>query len=333
MKSAFAIGCGVSHLNHTIGRGGLEMTTKSQNALINSTENKHGGPILVTVMKMSCKNTVSNRKRGPYRLKEAKALYYEGSILQDHEKTKYYRRPYHDVSGDSETKKAKLKRGPYLKNTTEPIAKQQLSASHCELRQEQHASSDFSATIWDFETMEELRGEGDKDRCLQEEDISLSLPEFENVGTLTETDDLDQNSTMSESDVDLDFEFCDDSDLDGEYSEPCGVISPPLYQLPPSSVPHTAPITKAEHLTMVISYALKHCLTYQAFQDLLNLISLHCPQPSFCELSVFKAKASFVAIEDKIIYHDYCDSCFLLFSGAEVVCQNCIKEDNGGKIR
>ena len=59
---------------------------------------------------------------------------------------------------------------------------------------------------------------------------------------------------------------------------------------------------KTEHLTMDICYALKHRLTYQAFQDLLRLISLHCPQPYFCELSVLKVKALFVAIEDKIVY-------------------------------
>lgn len=84
---------------------------------------------------------------------------------------------------------------------------------------------------------------------------------------------------------------------------------------------------------MVISYALKHCLTYQAFQDPLNLIKMHCPQPNLCELSVFKAKASFVAIEDKIIYRDYCESCFLLYAESKMVCQNCMKEENGGKIR
>ena len=53
---------------------------------------------------------------------------------------------------------------------------------------------------------------------------------------------------------------------------------------------------------MDICYALKHCLTYQAFQDLLRLISLQCSQPYFCELSVLNVKALFVAIEDKIVY-------------------------------
>ena len=44
-------------------------------------------------------------------------------------------------------------------------------------------------------------------------------------------------------------------------------------------------------------------------------------------------KTSFVAIEDKIVYHDHCESCFLLLRESEVVCQNCIKEENGGKTR
>lgn len=278
---------------------------------------------------MSCRNTVSTRKRGAYSLKKDKSNNCGDSLTHDRENTKYHRGAYRGESaGDVETK---VKRGPYNGKGSELIAKQQQTARYCELYQKSDTFLNLDAAICG--TIEEVQSECDTPL--------ICLPENNDTGTA----DLDQNSTGSESDIDFDSDLGIDSDFDGDSSDsektltesllnpPLGVVSPPLYHLPPSRSSYTAPITKTEHLTMVISYALKHCLTYQAFQDLLVLISLHCPQPNLCELSVFKAKASFVAIEDKIIYHDYCESCFLLFGESEVVCQNCIKEENGGTIR
>ena len=274
---------------------------------------------------MSCRNTVSSRKRGPYLPKKNNSFSSERSIPQIYT-SKYCRGPYHSESGDRQTKRAgQHKRGPYLRHKTEPIAKKQLSESHC-------APHQVNVTTCELQIIEEISCEGATEDSSMDNFFGMSEPE---------TVDLDQDSTKSDSGS----EFSQESYEDSDDEDPCsnnemsstnpslGNNSPPLYKLPASSSCYAAPITKKEHLTMVISYALKHCLTYQAFQDLLNLINLHCPQPNLCELSVFKAKASFVAIEDKIIYHDYCESCFLLYAESEVVCQNCMKEENGGKIR
>lgn len=272
---------------------------------------------------MSSQNVDSVRKRGPYSLKEGQPICCRESIPGDCKKAKFKRGPYHS---DDNKKRAKLKRGPYLGNKTKLMVNEQLTVRHNELHQDEASSLDLNAATCSSGTVKDFGTKGTTGHCLPENN---------------EPEDLSGNSTATESDIECDFDFCNDSDSDEDCSgdekaltnQPLGMISPPLYQLPPSSSPYTAPISKTEHLTMVISYALKHCLTYQAFQDLLRLISLHCPQPSLCELSVFKAKASFVAIEDKIIYYDYCESCFQLFEDDEVMCQNCIKEENGGKIR
>jgi len=276
---------------------------------------------------MSSTNTGSSRKRGAYSLKKDEGINFEEGVTHERRNNKYRRGAYRGESGDSEEK---VKRGPYRGKGTLLLAKQQETTGYCECYQNSDTFSDLEATTCG--TIEEVQSDCDTPSALR-----VCLPEN------TDTADSDQNSTGSESVIDFDLDSCSDSDFDEDCNDSeknesllnksCGVVSPPLYQLPPSSSVYTAPITQTEHLTMIISYALKHCLTYQAFQDLLRLISLHCPQPNLCELSVLKAKASFVAIEDKIIYHDYCESCFLLFGETEVVCQNCIKEENGGTIR
>lgn len=260
-------------------------------------------------------------------MKKDEGINFEEGVTHERRNNKYRRGAYRGESGDSEEK---VKRGPYRGKGTLLLAKQQETTGYCECYQNSDTFSDLDATTCG--TIEEVQSDCDTPSALR-----VCLPEN------TDTADSDQNSTGSESVIDFDLDSCSDSDFDEDCNDSeknesllnksCGVVSPPLYQLPPSSSVYTAPITQTEHLTMIISYALKHCLTYQAFQDLLRLISLHCPQPNLCELSVLKAKASFVAIEDKIIYHDYCESCFLLFGETEVVCQNCIKEENGGTIR
>ena len=89
-------------------------------------------------------------------------------------------------------------------------------------------------------------------RCgtIEEDQNECSTSDFCVPDDNTDTADSDQNNTVSESDVDYDSDFYNDSDLDGYWrdrrNQPLGAVSPPLYQLPPSRSPYvyTAPIAK-----------------------------------------------------------------------------------------
>ena len=99
------------------------------------------------------------------------------------------------------------------------IAEQQETSEYYELYEKSDAFHNLHATRCG--TIEE-----DQNEC---NTSHLCVPDNNN----TDTADSDQNSTVSESDVDYDSDLCNDSDLDGyctdNRDQPPGVVLPPLH--------------------------------------------------------------------------------------------------------
>lgn len=84
-----------------------------------------------------------------------------------------------------------------------------------------------------------------------------------------------------------------------------------------------APLTVAESLLLVVTFAIRYTLSGSALNDLLILISLHCIRPNFCRRSLHQFQHFFRSVKNPLVYHRYCSYCFLLVDDrATVVCPN-----------
>lgn len=102
---------------------------------------------------------------------------------------------------------------------------------------------------------------------------------------------------------------------DCENVNECSDENKPLY--------HNAPLTVAESLLLVVTFAIRYNLSGSALNDLLILISLHCISPNLCRKSLHQFQHFFRAIKNPLVYHRYCSYCFLLVDDrATVTCPN-----------
>lgn len=69
-----------------------------------------------------------------------------------------------------------------------------------------------------------------------------------------------------------------------------GSSNDPLYAFPTTSGTFNSTLTKSETCASILAYSLKHCSTYSAMQDLLELIDLIIPSPNRLPKSVFSVK-------------------------------------------
>ena len=84
-----------------------------------------------------------------------------------------------------------------------------------------------------------------------------------------------------------------------------------------------APLTVAESLLLVVTFAIRYTLSGSALNDLLILISLHCISPNLCRRSLHQFQHFFRSVKNPLVYHRYCSYCFLLVDDrATVVCPN-----------
>ena len=73
-----------------------------------------------------------------------------------------------------------------------------------------------------------------------------------------------------------------------------------------------APLTVAESLLLVVSFAIRYTLSGSALSDLLILISLHCISPNLCRTSLHQFQHFLRSVKNPLVYHWYCSHCFLL---------------------
>ena len=88
-----------------------------------------------------------------------------------------------------------------------------------------------------------------------------------------------------------------------------------------------APISCKESWISIYEFAVSHRLPDSATQDLLKLISDHCPLPNHCPQTVYKLKKTFAS---ECAYSQYCSVCMELVPPNYKQCtkQNCAKKDS-----
>lgn len=141
------------------------------------------------------------------------------------------------------------------------------------------------------------------------------LPEFVEEGT------LDDNALFDEDfPIDDDLSFEDSFELNQEegtkLESSTNTVDHPLYR--------NAPISVAESLLLIMTFANRHKITGKALSDLLTLISLHCPSDTQteCLKNVHKFK-QFFDDPSSLLLHKYCSSCFMIVESTDTKCKTC----------
>lgn len=84
-----------------------------------------------------------------------------------------------------------------------------------------------------------------------------------------------------------------------------------------------APLTSSSSIVLLLSFAMKHKLTREAFNDLLSVIEAHCPRPNNCKTSV-KTLLEFVSqAKEDIQKHYFCGYCKAYFGKGTGNCNIC----------
>ena len=83
-----------------------------------------------------------------------------------------------------------------------------------------------------------------------------------------------------------------------------------------------APISCKESCAAINKFAVTNQLTESATQQLLHLISSHCPTPNSCPPTVYKLKKQIEQIGS--LHHQYCSLCMELIPSQEQQCKNCV---------
>lgn len=94
-----------------------------------------------------------------------------------------------------------------------------------------------------------------------------------------------------------------------EQSEICSTAAsintnsdPPLYD--------GAPLTLSSSNVLIMQYKMRHKLTDESLDDLLQLLRLHCPTPNHCLPSIYYFKKHFRDLECPMQFHYFCSSCY-----------------------
>lgn len=85
-----------------------------------------------------------------------------------------------------------------------------------------------------------------------------------------------------------------------------------------------APISVAESLLLIMTFANRHKITGKALGDLLTLISLHCPSDiqTECLQNLHKFK-QFFDDSSPLLLHKYCSACFMTVESTDTQCKTC----------
>ena len=85
-----------------------------------------------------------------------------------------------------------------------------------------------------------------------------------------------------------------------------------------------APISVAESLLLIMTFANRHKITGKALSDLLSLISLHCPSDiqTECLQNLHKFKQFFDDSSSPLL-HKYCSACFMGVESTDNQCKTC----------
>lgn len=87
-----------------------------------------------------------------------------------------------------------------------------------------------------------------------------------------------------------------------------------------------SPISVAESLLLIMTFANTHKLSGKALSDLLTLIRLHCPSDIQTEylqnLHTFKQFFE-TSASSSLILHKYCSACFITVDNENTLCSSC----------
>lgn len=145
--------------------------------------------------------------------------------------------------------------------------------------------------------------------------METEVPEIED-GDILEQEAMampDEHFTANDSDSHAEmFSALADNLFSGSESEQGNENSDenkPLYR--------NAPLTVAESLLLVVTFAMRYTLSGSALND------LHCISPNLCRRSLHQFQHFFRSVKNPLVYHRYCSYCFLLVDDrATVVCPN-----------
>ncbi|XP_053397033.1 uncharacterized protein LOC128556331 [Mercenaria mercenaria] len=128
--------------------------------------------------------------------------------------------------------------------------------------------------------------------------FTLNNMAFNNTPDENEETDTDEDSLSSDSsDEQSEEESVNDEELFDESPD-----DEPLYS--------NAAISVSETLMLLLTFAIRHCLSFAALNDLLKLVSALCPQPNNVKTSVRKVWAYFGNINSEKVLHFYCKNCY-----------------------
>lgn len=87
-----------------------------------------------------------------------------------------------------------------------------------------------------------------------------------------------------------------------------------------------APISVAESLLLIMTFANRHRITGKALSDLLTLVTLHCPAElqTECLKNLQRFKEFFdCSASSSLLLHKYCNNCFMSVESNDTQCQAC----------
>lgn len=154
------------------------------------------------------------------------------------------------------------------------------------------------------------------------EELESEVPEIEDDDTLEQEsmampDELFTANNTADSYAEMFSAAADNLFSGSEQGNENSDENKPLYR--------NAPLTVAESLLLVVTFAIRYTLSGSALNDLLILISLHCISPNLCCKTLHQFHHFFRSVKNPLVYHRYCSYCFLLVDDrATVVCPNCL---------
>ncbi|KAK3909500.1 Leucine--tRNA ligase [Frankliniella fusca] len=108
----------------------------------------------------------------------------------------------------------------------------------------------------------------------------------------------------------------DDSDLsDNDIETGFGDRDPPLY--------YAAPITLNESMLSILTLAFTHNLSRSCLDDVLQLVSIHCPSSNVCKDNIRLFRKHFNKSKSLVVKHYYCTTCFETLPGRDKICIRC----------
>ena len=152
----------------------------------------------------------------------------------------------------------------------------------------------------------------DTNMCSSDESSSSSGPSDENSSTSISSDSSDETSSTSiSSDSECDTDDLETSVTDPELIRECGLSSMKEFHTP---LYDGAELSVLDSHLLMYQYALRHCITTQAFTELISLVETHMPRNSRAISSLYKLRKFFEENfnDTKCQVYEYCSKCHRL---------------------